>query len=599
MRNRAQLRAGTALAMALVFAGTTHTRQAGMPPAEVKPTGDSAATERQKPGAEPRAEVPSQEVPTIKLRVNLVQVKVVVRDQKGEVVKNLQRGDFQVYDQGKLQMISTFGIETPETLRKRAEEEIKTQTGKSPAEAEKAGMPQRYVAVVFDDVHLQTGDILPVRAGAEKLIDNLKTGDRIGIFSTSGQMTEDFTSEKETLKKKLRSLSARPIVGKINSGSTCPEVSYYMADQYFNQANNEVLKTATEEVLECDFRHDAKMAGPAQAVAKSLLKQQLMAGNADNETSYRRMEDVLREVSRKPGERVVILVSPGFLLASLYSEETGVIERANRAGIVINSVDARGLFSPESAANDISKPVTDTMVARVYKADYRAQEQIDADGPLRDLAESTGGTFFHNSNDLAGGLQQLGAAPEVSYLLGYSPEGQKMDGKYHLIKVVITGNRKYEVQARHGYFAPKKVNNRAEKVDQEIHDAVYSQDEIADLPLEIHTKYFKNAGKNAELNVTSHVGVKGLQFRQADGKNCDELTVTTVIFGENGELVSGEQKLLNLQLPDAAFQQVSQYGLRIDVKFELKPGSYTVRQVVREAEGAKMAAKNRAVVIPE
>ncbi len=58
-----------------------------------------------------------------------------------------------------------------------------------------------------------------------------------------------------------------------------------------------------------------------------------------------------------------------------------------------------------------------------------------------------------------------------------------MDGKYHLIKVVITGNRKYEVQARHGYFAPKKVNNPAEKVDQEIHDAVYSQDEIADLPL--------------------------------------------------------------------------------------------------------------------
>jgi hypothetical protein len=101
------------------------------------------------------------------------------------------------------------------------------------------------------------------------------------------------------------------------------------------------------------------------------------------------------------------------------------------------------------------------------------------------------------------------------------------------------------------------------------------------------------------LTVTSHVGVRGLQFRKADGKNCNELTVTTVIFDENGELVSGEQKLLNLQLPDATFQQVSQYGLRIEEKFALKPGSYTVRQVVREAEGAKMAAKNGVVVIPE
>ena len=72
------------------------------------------------------------------MRLNLVQVKVVVRDQKGEVVRNLEREDFQAYDHGKLQMISTFGIETPETLRKRAEEEIKTQTGKSPAEAGRA-----------------------------------------------------------------------------------------------------------------------------------------------------------------------------------------------------------------------------------------------------------------------------------------------------------------------------------------------------------------------------------------------------------------------------------------------------------------------------
>ncbi len=581
-----ELRAGMALAIVLLFAGVVRAGQAGGTPPTEKPT------------MQPKAEAPNQEGPTIKLRVNLVQVKVVVRDAKGEVVKNLQREDFQVYDQGKLQTITAFGVETPETLRKRAEEAVKAQRGEAPVGVEKVGIPQRYVAVVFDDVHLQTGDILAVRAGAEKLIESLGPGDRIGIFSTSGQMTVEFTSDKEALKKKLKSLASRPIMGKVNTAGTCPEVTYYMADQAINHGNREVIDTAMHEVLECNFQNKPQFAQAAKLTAESMLKQQLTAGNADNETSYRRMEELLREMSRKPGERVVIMVSPGFLLASLFSEEAGIVERANDAGVVINTVDARGLFSPESAANDISKPVSDTLSARVYKADYRMQEQIESDSVLRDFAEGTGGTFFHNSNDLAGGMQQLGAAPEVSYLLGYSPEDQKMDGKYHLIKVALPGKGKYEAHARHGYYAPKKVNDPEKAANQEIEEMVYSQVEIADLPLEFHTQLVKTDGGATQLNVVSHVGVKELRFRKADGQNFDKLTVTTVIFDGDGEYVSGEQKLVDLHLTDDKYEQLCRYGLQITASFALKPGSYVVRQVIRESEGAQMAAKNGAVVIP-
>jgi VWFA-related protein len=586
MQTATLIRAGTIATAALSFASIACAGQASENPATSKPA------------AEPKAEVPSQDLgPTLKVRVNLVQVKAVVRDEKGEAVKNLQREDFQVYDNGKLQLISTFGVETPETFRKREEAAAKTERVESSPGIEREGIPQRYVAVVFDDVHLQTTDILPVRAGSEKLIDSLKQGDRIGIFSTSGQMTEQFTSDKEALKKKLKSLAPRPIMGKINATSTCPEVTYYMADQYVNQHNTEILNVATAEVLECNFRNDPKRSMAAKSMAESLLRQQLVAGNADNEASYRRLEEMVREISRKPGERVVILVSPGFLLASLYSDEMGMIERANRAGVVINTLDSRGLFNPGVAADDISKPVTDTMSGRIYKANYRMAAQIDADSVLRDFAESTGGTFFHNSNDLAGGMQQLGAAPEVSYLLGYSPQDQKMDGKYHLIKVALPG-KKYEVQARHGYYAPKKVNDPEERANQEIQEAVYSQGEIDELRLEMHTEYVKTDAANPHLSVTSRVGAQGLRFRKEGGRSFDKLMVTTVIFDENGEYVTGEQKLVNLDLPDETYEKVSRYGLQIKSNFALKPGTYTVRQVVRESEGAQMAAKNGTVVIP-
>lgn len=570
----------------LPFAGIVRAGQASENPAASKPA------------AEPKAEMPSQDLgPGVKVRVNLVQVKVVVRDEKGAVVRDLKREDFQVYEDGKLQMISTFGVETPETFRKR-EEAAKTERVESSPGIERKGMPQRYVAVVFDDVHFQTTDILSVRAGSEKLIDSLKPGDRMGIFSTSGQMTEQFTSDKEALKKKLKSLAPRPTMGKINATSTCPEVSYYMADQYVNQHNTEVLNVATAEVLECNFRNDPKRSMAAKSLAESLLRQQFVAGNADNEASYRRLEEMVREMSRKPGERVVILVSPGFLLASLYSDEMGMIERANRAGVVINTLDSRGLFNPGVAADDISKPVTDTMSGRIYKANYRMAAQIDADSMLRDFAESTGGTFFHNSNDLAGGMQQLGAAPEVSYLLGYSPQDQKMDGKYHLIKVTLPDHKKYEVQARHGYYAPRKMGDPENKANQEIQDAVYSLGEIDEFPLEIRTEYGKPENGEAQLSVISHVGAKELPFRQVNGRHFDKLIVTTVVFDENGEYVTGEQKIVNLDLPDETYEKVSRYGLQIKSNFALKPGMYTVRQVVRESEGAQMGAKNATAEIP-
>jgi len=364
-----------------------------------------------------------------------------------------------------------------------------------------------------------------------------------------------------------------------------------------NEHNTEILDVATAEVLECNFRNDRNRSMAAKSLAESMLRQQLVSGNADNEASYRRLEETVREISRKPGERVVILVSPGFLLASLYSDEMGMIERANRAGVVINTLDSRGLFNPGVAADDISKPVTDTMSGRIYKANYRMAAQIDADSVLRDFAESTGGTFFHNSNDLAGGMQQLGAAPEVSYLLGYSPQDQKMDGKYHRIKVALPG-KKYEVQARHGYYAPKKVNDPDESANQEIQEAVYSQGEIDELRLEMHTEYVRTDAANPYLSVTSRVGAQGLRFRKEGGRSFDKLMVTTVIFDQNGEYVTGEQKLVNLELPDETYEKVSRYGLQIKSNFALKPGTYTVRQVVRESEGAQMGAKNGTVVIP-
>ena len=534
---------------------------------------------------------------TFKLRVNLVQVRVVVRDENGKPVEHLSREDFQIYDQGKLQVVSTFGTETPESRRDKAEAAAKSQTGEvSEKENALVAMPQRFVALVFDDIHLSNSDATFVRVSAKALIESMTPTDRMAIYSTSGEVTQEFTSDKEALERKMMGVTARPMTGKTSSATNCPDVSHYMADLALNKNDPRVLGVVTDEVLQCQFQGDRTMLSAARTLAQSALTQELTAGDTDNSYAYRHIEDAIRRLGGMPGERIMAFVSPGFLLTTQQLDEMGIIDRANRVGIVINTVDARGLYTPD--VGDVSKPRTETVVTAGYKSTYRTAEQFESQFVLDDLAAGTGGTFFHNSNDLKSGLLRAGAAPEVTYVLGFSPQNQKLDGTYHVLKVKLTGKQKYTIQARKGYYAPKKLNDPQEQAKTEIQEAVFSQDEMMDVPFDLQTQYFKSDQPGAHLSVVSHIDVKGLHFRKAEGRNWDDLIVATVIFDENGNYVTGGEKILEMRLLDKTYERLSHTGLTMKSSFDVKPGKYVVRQVIRDSEGAQMAAKNGSVVIP-
>ena len=78
---------------------------------------------------------------------------------------------------------------------------------------------------------------------------------------------------------------------------------------------------------------------------------------------------------------------------------------------------------------------------------------------MSELANGTGGTFFHNSNDLGAGFKTVTEAPEVVYVLELSLDGVKPDGAYHRVKVKVD-REGVQVQARQGYSAPKQEKNK-------------------------------------------------------------------------------------------------------------------------------------------
>jgi hypothetical protein len=336
----------------------------------------------------------------------------------------------------------------------------------------------------------------------------------------------------------------------------------------------------------------------AQAQQQALVAAQVAVTDGDNETeyAYRHLEAIIRRMTSLPGQRVLVLVSPGFILSTLQIEASDLVDRATRASVVINTIDARGLYAPDMG--DIANPPNDSFNTAGFKSLYRVTAQNAQEDVLAELADGTGGVFYHNRNDVDEAMREAGAAPEVSYVLGFSPQNLKFDGHFHTLKVALTTKQKFSVQARHGYFAPRSAEDPTQIAKEEIQEAMFSQEEVHDIPVDLQTQYFKKDESAARLAVLTHLDVKGVRFRKDSGRNNDQLTIVTGIFDENGQFVAGMQKVIDMKLLDTTYARLSRSGLTVKSSFEVKPGTYLVRLVVRDAEGAQMAARNGAVVIP-
>jgi VWFA-related protein len=542
------------------------------------------------------AEISSrEEAATFKVNVNLVLVRVVVRDAQGKAIGNLHKEDFQLFDNRKPQVISQFSAEQPGTHAAAIHETREISPGETPAETTTpVAVPERYIAYVFDDVHLNFGDLAQARNAADRHIATLRPTDRAAIFATSGQTELDFTDDRKQLHDALLHLQPRPITGGGPAG--CGDVTYFMADLIQNQQDPQALAVATQDVLVCDFNGDTRFLAQAQAVVQGSAMQMLSLGNQESHVALTVLNDVIRRMSAMPGQRSMVLVSPGFLTPQLEFEYMETIDRAVRAQVTIGALDARGLYVP--TATDISSPGIANPLTQGQRQLYATQEATADADIMAVLADATGGSFFQNSNDMDEGFRRVASTPEYSYVLGFAPQNLKLDGRFHSLKVTVKAPGKFEVQARRGYFAPKHAADPAQQAKEEIEDALFSQEEVHNLPVDLHTQFFKSSDADAKLTVLAHIDVRRLHLRKADGRNNDELIIVSAVFNRNGNLIHGDQKTLTMHLKDETLQRKMGSGITLKSSFDVQPGSYLVRLVVRDAEEQLVSAANDAVRIP-
>jgi VWFA-related protein len=531
---------------------------------------------------------------------NLVQVRVVVRDSKGHALGDLHQDDFQVFDNGKPQVISHFAVEIPQAAKPAPAPHPPGQSQPEPESEEEAirKAPRRYLGLYVDDIHMPFEDLALVRRAAEEYLKSALTpGDRVGLFTASGQGNLDFTGDWDALDTAFERLQSRQAPRELH---VCPEVldyqSYLIMDQHDQQAED----IATYETLHCRYDDDPRFLVNAHAEALSAAERQLLNSERSTEDSLRGLDEVIRRMSVLPGQRSLVVVSPGFLTISNRDRVDRIADRALRANVVINALDSKGLFAPMPGGDMSREP---NLIPK--HADLMGQKsQLEITGHkleeevLQDLPMDTGGVFFTNSNNLKEGFQRVSELPEAYYTLAFSPAKLKFDGRYHQIQVKLVHSAGLTVEARRGYFAPKASENAQSRVKEQIIAAVFSQEKLNQIPIEVHTQFFKQDALDATLSILARVDLRVLQFRKAEGRNLNNLTVVTALFDQNGNYLQGKEKHVDFRLRDASLEQLSRTGLTMKTSFNVKPGTYLIREVVRDSEGSRISGLTRAVEIP-
>ena len=378
--------------------------------------------------------------PSLRIESNLVVLRVVVRDPAGNAATGLKKDDFRLFDQGKEQAISQF------------EEEPRS----NPANAQRL----RFIAFYFDNLNSTDAELMQARDRADRYLANsLQPNDRVALFSAE-KVLSDFTTDPGKIHEALMQLR----VGSAGEpGQTqCPAISDYQALQLVkdDDTESEAWRAAWEEGKACPVKaFSSNVSGDAPdrtfIVAIRMRAQTIVNQSQDRaRIALQQFEKVVDFISRAPGDRSVLMVSPGFLSQNEQRSTDRIIDHALHAGVIINSLNPKGLAGLMSVSGSTqgSAPSASPRAMQSKSSIARSGELSNAE-VLSELAQGTGGLYFHNDNDLRAGFKAL-EEDTPHYILAFSPRNVRLDDKFHPLKVSLAEKRKgYVIQARRGYFA--------------------------------------------------------------------------------------------------------------------------------------------------
>src|SRR3954470_14522509 len=399
----------------------------------------TAGLSAQTPGQAPAPSNPAatQERPTFKVQVDLVTSDIIVRDDKGNFVPDLKKEEFEIYEDGVKQDISSMTVVTGGRVTN-----VLAPPPPPPPEGiilpptrPKNDVSGRIFLFFVDDLHLQFHNTGRVRELFKKISKELvHEGDMFGIVSSGpSSIAIDMTYDRTRLDEAIKKIAGNELkpTDIINgpSGAEGPSEVRYRAHVAFSTVNdllnnlNSVHNRRKALIYVSDgydFNpfQDARLGlmDPSSPFAQNeFARNQKQAQNSDGDGNSPQTDPFAQQQKQ----------SETFADADLARELGELTRQANRSNVTMYTIDPRGLVG----MGDI-----DEQVDPQQWSEYVRKSQDS----LRVIAEETGGIAIVNQNDFSKALKRIDAETSDYYVLGYYSKNPDATKRRRQVEVKIT-----------------------------------------------------------------------------------------------------------------------------------------------------------------
>ena len=533
---------------------------------------------------------PSDDTDVVKITTALIQLDVTVTDRSGHVITDLKPEEVEVYENSEKQKVTNFSFVS--NVRT-TEEKPKDKSAKPvilPPAAVKPEVVHRTIALVVDDLTLSFESTYSVRRALKKFVDEqMQEDDLVAIIRTGAGIgaLQQFTNDKRQLHAAIDNVrwsalgsgdigAFAPLQGKIKTGAPEP-------------VPEPGERTAAGAQREFDnFRESIFATGTLGAV------------------NY-----VVQGMQELPGRKSILLMSDGFkiffedavgfrdfgrVLASLQK----LIDQANRASVVIYTLDARGLQTAGLTAADNTNGMSFEEINRA--ASGRTAKLIDTQDGLHYLAKQTGGLAILNNNDLSAGIRKI-LDDQSYYLIAYEPDEATFDPKANRFnKLDIKVRRPGAiVRYRSGFFgvSDENVVKPPQTPGHRVMEALTSPFAVNDISLKLNALFY-NTPQGSVIRSLVHVRAQDMKFSdESDGSKKAVFDVVAVGFGDNGTVVNHTSKTYTVVMDKDKFERAMKTGFVYDLAFPVKvAGAYQFRIALHDQGSDRIGSANQFIEVP-
>jgi VWFA-related protein len=528
----------------------------------------------------------------VRITTNLVQVDAVVTDKNGKIVTDLKADEVQISEDGRQQKITNFSYVTTATTEAATPPPRPSAADKNAPPVPSARLKpediRRTIAVVVDDLGLSFESTYYVRRALKKFVDEqMQPGDLVAIIRTSGGMgaLQQFTSDKRQL------YAAIERVKWFSSGRGAIAAFAALDDSQATSIGDDMDEKANPSEDLNQFREEVFSVGTLGAI------------------SY-----VVRGLRELPGRKSVLLVSDGIKIFN--SSDPGrsdrvlqamrrLTDQANRASVVIYTMDARGLPTLGLTAADNTGSMRPEQVEQ--QLSNRRADFFDSQAGLSYLAQETGGIAIRNNNDLSAGIKKVLEDQKGYYLIGYRPEESTFDvrtgrRKFHRLSLKVTRPGKFNVRMRNGFFGVTDEESRPpQTLTQKMIGALVSPFGASGVHLQLTSLFTNDPKAGSLMRSLLHIEARDLTFTdEPDGWHKSLFDILAVTFGDNGVPIDQVSRSHTVRARGETYKKLMRDGFVYMVAVPVKkPGAYQLRVALRDTDSERIGSASQFVDIPD